>query len=72
MKKYEYMVNYVFPGGCGRMFLTREKKIGSIKDVEGIDEFLRSDKFNTDLPKSLKEKIYINDFKLLRTYRKED
>ena len=27
MKKYEYMVIYLFPNGNGRTFITRNKKI---------------------------------------------
>lgn len=68
MKKYEYMVIYLFPNGSGRMFINSDKKIESIEDVEKLDDFLRSDKFITDLPKHLKEKIYVSDFKLLKSY----
>ena len=68
MKKYEYMVIYLFPNGNGRTFITRNKKIKRIKDVEELDDFLRSDEFITDLPKHFKEKVYVSDFKLLRTY----
>lgn len=70
MKKYEYMIMYLLPNasGSGRVFITRNKEIESHKDIEELDKFLRTDESITGMPKHIKEKVFVSDFKLLRTY----
>lgn len=65
--KYEYMINYAFPGGNGRICIIRTEKIGSYDDVEEVDKFLREDS-SINLPKDQKSKVFVTDFKLLRKY----
>lgn len=68
MKKYEYMVNYLFPNGSGRIFVTRTKKIKTSQDILELDEFLREDE-SIMIDEAFKKQLYVSDFKLLKKYR---
>ena len=60
MKVYEYMVNYCYPTGKGRMRISTHDKIESYEDVETVDKVVRDE--------SAKPKAFVTDFKLLREY----
>lgn len=64
MKRYEYMINYSYPRGRGRMRIVSSDKIKSYEDIEKIDEVVRSNKNDP--------KAFVTDFKLLREYDEEE
>lgn len=69
MKQYEYMINFAFPGGVGRTSVFLKKEVNSMKDIDSIDNFLRSDSSDIpDIPANLKSQIYVQDFKLLKVH----
>ena len=64
MKLYEYMVNYAFNNGIGRIQITKSEPIRSYDDVESLDKFIKSEKKIDNL--------FVTDFKLLRVYEEKE
>lgn len=63
MKMYEYMINYCYPSGRGRMRITTTNTIESYKDIEKVDKVAQN--------MSKQPKAFVTDFKLLREYKEE-
>lgn len=67
--KYEYLINYCTPSGIGRCMLKINSKIKSYDDIVSIDKYLRNSD-NIAIDTSVKEKLFVTNFKLLRIHFK--
>lgn len=64
---YEYLVIYEMPNARGRCKVDRTKLLDSFKDLEELEIYLRSsESVALGVPRDVKEKLLVMDFKLLR------
>lgn len=64
---YEYLVIYKIPNGIGRCKVDRTKLLESFKELEELEIYLRtSESVALEVPRYVKEKLLVMDFRLLR------